>query len=131
MTFPSLITYFFLLLNKIPLCVCVCVCVCMFMLSRSVMSDSLRPHELWPMNYSLPGSSAHRIFQARILEWGAISHFRGPSQPRDRTCISCISCIGRWILYQQRDLRSPVWMYNSSSTHRLKDILVATNFWKL
>ena len=26
-----------------------------------------------PMDYSLPGSSAHRIFQARVLEWGAIA----------------------------------------------------------
>ena len=25
------------------------------------------------MNYSLPGSSVHRIFQARVLEWGAIA----------------------------------------------------------
>ena len=24
-----------------------------------------------PMDYSLPGSSAHGIFQARVLEWGA------------------------------------------------------------
>ena len=116
MTFPSLIAYFFLLLSKIPLCGCVCVCgVCM--LSHSVMSDSLRPPELWLMNYSLPGSSAHGIFQARILEWGAISHSRGPSQPRDGTCISCVSCIERWVLYQQHDLRSPVWMYDGSSTH--------------
>ena len=23
-----------------------------------------------PMDYSLPGSSAHGIFQARVLEWG-------------------------------------------------------------
>ena len=29
-----------------------------------------------PMDCSLPGSSAHWIFQARILEWGAIA-FRG------------------------------------------------------
>ena len=35
-------------------------------------------------------------FQARILEWVAISSFRGPSRPRDQTCISCI---GRRILY--------------------------------
>ena len=27
-----------------------------------------------PMDYSPPGSSAHGIFQARILEWGAISY---------------------------------------------------------
>ena len=25
------------------------------------------------MDYSLPGSSAHEIFQARTLDWGAIS----------------------------------------------------------
>ena len=25
-----------------------------------------------PMDCSLPGSSAHGIFQARVLEWGAI-----------------------------------------------------------
>ena len=26
-----------------------------------------------PMDYSLPGSAVHGIFQARVLEWGAIS----------------------------------------------------------
>ena len=29
-----------------------------------------------PMNCSLPGSSVHGIFQARVLEWGAIAFFR-------------------------------------------------------
>ena len=38
-----------------------------------------------PMDCRLPGSSVHGIFQARILEWGAISSSRGSSQPRDRT----------------------------------------------
>ena len=33
------------------------------------MFDSLRPRGL----YSPPGSSVHEIFQARVLEWGAIS----------------------------------------------------------
>ena len=28
-----------------------------------------------PMDYSLPGSSIHGIFQARVLEWGAIAFF--------------------------------------------------------
>ena len=28
-----------------------------------------------PMDHSLPGSSVHGIFQARILEWVAISNF--------------------------------------------------------
>ena len=36
-----------------------------------------------PMNCSLPGSSTHRIFQARVLEWVAISLSKGSSQPRD------------------------------------------------
>ena len=26
-----------------------------------------------PMDYSLPGSSIHGIFQARVLEWGAMA----------------------------------------------------------
>ena len=33
------------------------------------------------MDYSLPGSSVHRIFQARILEWVVISSTRGSSDP--------------------------------------------------
>ena len=37
------------------------------------------------MDYSPPGSSIHGIFQARILEWLAISFSRGSSQLRDRT----------------------------------------------
>ena len=36
-----------------------------------------------PMDCSLPGSSVHGVFQARVLEWGAISFSRGSSQPRD------------------------------------------------
>ena len=50
-----------------------------------------------PMDCSPPGSSG--IFQARILEWVAISYSRGSSWPNDGIHISCISCIGRWILY--------------------------------
>ena len=51
-----------------------------------------------PMDCSPPGFSVHGIFQARILGWFAISYSRGSSQLRDRTHISCISCIGRQIL---------------------------------
>ena len=52
-----------------------------------------------PMDCSPPGSSVHEIFQARILEWVAISSSGGSSRPRDQTHISCISCMGRQILY--------------------------------
>ena len=51
------------------------------------------------MDCSPPGSSVHGILQAGILGWVAISSSRGSSWPRDLTHISCISCIGRRILY--------------------------------
>ena len=43
-----------------------------------------------PMDCSLPGSPIHGIFQARVLEWVAISFSRGSSLPRDRTQVSRI-----------------------------------------
>ena len=46
-----------------------------------------------PMDHSPPGSSVYGILQARTLEWVAISFSRGSSRPRDRTHISCNSCI--------------------------------------
>ena len=57
--------------------------------SRVVMSDSLWPHGL----YRLPGSPVHGIFQARVLEWVAISFSRGSFWPRDQTRVSRI--VGR------------------------------------
>ena len=70
--------------TQLPLEGCMHVC--------SVMSDSLQP-----MGCSLPGSPIHEIFQARILEWVAISSSRGFSRSRDRTYTACI---GRQILYR-------------------------------
>ena len=49
-----------------------------------------------PIDYKLPCSSFHGIFQARILEWVAISFSRGSSWPRGQTWVSCIA---RQILY--------------------------------
>ena len=59
------------------------------------------------MDCSPPSSSVHRILQARILEWIAISSSRGSSQLRDQTHISYVSCIGRWVLYQLHHLGRP------------------------
>ena len=54
---------------------------------------------LWdPVDCSLPGSSIHGIFQARILEWDAISFSRRSSRPRDQTQVSCMV-----------DKRSTIW----------------------
>ena len=49
----------------------------------SAMSDSLRPHGLFP-----PDSSVHGILQARILEWVAIFSSRESFWLRCWTCIS-------------------------------------------
>ena len=51
-----------------------------------------------PMDCSPTGSSIHGIFQARVLEWVAISFSRGSSWPRDWTRVSCIAgrCFTIW-----------------------------------
>ena len=59
------------------------------------------------MNSNPPGSSVHRTLQARLLELIAISSFKRSSQPRDQTCVSYLSCIGRQILYHCWHLESP------------------------
>ena len=51
-----------------------------------------------PVDCSLPGSSVHGIFQARVLEWVAIPFPRGSSRARDRTLVSCIT--GRFFTIQ-------------------------------
>ena len=63
-----------------------------------------------PMDCNLPGSSIHGIFQARVLEWVAISFFRGSSPPRDQTLASRIA--GRCFMFSatreaQHHLGSP------------------------
>ena len=47
-----------------------------------------------PMDCSLPGSSIHGIFQARILEWVAISFSRASSPLGDEIRISYLHCQG-------------------------------------
>ena len=42
------------------------------------------------MDCGPPGSSVQGIFQARMLEWVAISFSRGSSWPRDRTLVSAL-----------------------------------------
>ena len=41
-----------------------------------------------PMDCNPPGSSVHGIFQAKVLEWVAISFSRGSSWSRDQTQVS-------------------------------------------
>ena len=57
---------------------------------------TLRPY----MDYSLPESSIHGIFQARVLEWVSVSSSRRSSWPRDRTQVSRIAgtCLTIWAI---------------------------------
>ena len=59
--------------------------------NASMLSHSLNLCD--SMDCSLPGSSVHGIFRARILEWIAMPSCSGSAQPRDWTHISCVSCI--------------------------------------
>ena len=78
-----------------------------------------------PTDHSPPGSSVHEIFQARILEWVAISISRGSSWPRDWTWVSCTA--GRFftdwatreaylICFSSDELRSYQLMFISNVT---------------
>ena len=49
---------------------------CMKVKSESEVAQSC-PTLSYPMDCSLPGSSVHGIFQARVLEWGAIVFSEG------------------------------------------------------
>ena len=72
-----------------------CAHVCVFAQSCLTLWD--------PVSCSLLGSSAHGIFQARILErlatGVATSYSRGSSQLRDQPHVTHVSCINRRILY--------------------------------
>ena len=65
--------------------------VCLVAQSCPALCDSMACSQL--------GYSVHGILQARILEWVAISFSKGSSQLRDWNCFSCVSSLGRWILY--------------------------------
>ena len=67
------------------ICVCVCVCVAfVYWLNHVHLFCD-------PMDCSLPGSSIHRISQARVLEWLSMPSSRGYSPPRGQTCVSSLA----------------------------------------
>ena len=77
---------------------------------------------LWnPVDWGLPGSSVHGIFQARILDWVVIPFSRGSSWPRDRTRVSCI-CLLLWQAY------SLPLCHLGSSKYRPNSLLSFTSF---
>ena len=61
-----------------------------------------------PMGCNPPGSSVHRIFQARILEWIVISSSRGSSWPRSRAQVSCSAgrFLTNWVMREAPDVKN-------------------------
>ena len=73
-----------------------------------------------PMDCSLPGSSVHGIFQARILEWVAISFSRS-SQPRDWTQVSHIVGFTIWVTKEVKWPKSLFKIINPNFNNILDD----------
>ena len=88
--------YFFVGVHSIIYCPCAC------MLSHFSCVQLCEP-----MDYNLPGFSLHRILQGRVLEWVAISSYRGSFWPRDQTHVSYVSSIERQVLYYQLCCQHP------------------------
>ena len=91
----------FFIFSKLTMVLCVYVCVCFPKICSSLLylggkNMNMKvaqscPTLYGPLDYSLPGSSVHGIFQARILKWVAISYSRGSSSPTGWTHISWVS----------------------------------------
>ena len=71
-------------------------------LSHCAQLLSHAQHFATPMDYSPPDSSVHGDSPGKNTGVGG-GHFllQGIFQPRDKTCISCVFCIGRQILYRE------------------------------
>ena len=113
-TFPLLIKYLppyesvrfqtpgCMLITELYICIVTTsarLCILELMCVHDCSVTQLCPALCDPMDCSLRGSSDHGIFQARILEWVAISFSRGSSPSRDRTpsLLCLLHC--RQILY--------------------------------
>ena len=106
-TFISFV-YGWLIFHHIYINICIYVC-----------AKSLQPCPTVcdPVDYSLPGSSAHGIIQVRILERVAMSSSRGSSWPRDRTHVSCLLCFLLWQAGGSLPLVSPGDIHTHTHTH--------------
>ena len=99
------------LVSGLDLIMCVCVCVFVCTHGRActhVHTQLLSRVQLFavPWTVACLAPLSIGILQAGILEQVAISNSSRSSHPRDRNCISCVSCLGRQILYHQHHLGS-------------------------
>ena len=96
----------------------------------SVCPCSVLPHLCNPMDCSLPGSSAHKTLQARILEWVAISYSRGSSQPREPATLASPALEGRF--FTTVPLEKPIHASTPSLTQHLPNPVnegIKTDYW--
>ena len=96
---------------------------------NSAQSLQSCPTPCEPMDCSPPGSSVHGILQARILEWVAMPFSRESSQPRDRTHISCVSCIAgglftHWTTWEASNNNRCTYLFDCPRSQ-----LQLANFW--
>ena len=66
------------------------------------------------MDCNLSGSSVHGIFQARILEWIAISFSRASSQPSDQNLVSYVSCMAGGFFTMSTPWETPRYASNTT-----------------
>ena len=69
------------------------------------MSNSFQPH-----GRACQAPLSMGFFQARLIEWVAISSFRGSSWPRDQTQVSCIA--GEFLLSEPSSWAYLIFLYN-------------------
>ena len=85
-------------ITSLPLCVCACTCAHLCTVASSSLPlrglQSIRLLCPWDSLAKSTGVGCHFLLQVSC-------------RPRDGTRISCVSCIGKWILYHQHHLESP------------------------
>ena len=90
-------------------------------LSRSVVSNSLGPYELYIARQAPLSMGLSR--QEHWSRFPCPSSSGGSSWPRDQTLIYYVSCIGRQILYHERHLGSPESLVFVATAQFLRNIM--------
>ena len=79
-----------------------------------------------PVDCSPPGSSVHGIFQARVLEWVAISFSRESSWPRAQTWVSCTASrvFTTWAIREAR-----ISLYHFPNSLQALEVIISSSFY--
>ena len=87
---------FFMTLSQTLICVGVDMlsCIRLFVTLRTVACQP-------PLSWDFPGKNTGVV---------AMPSSRGSSQPRDRTCVSYVSSIGRWVLLPLHHMACTTWL---------------------